>query len=51
MAFDAPLPDPAKLLALWMEWERGEVNPGRVIANLKTGGLRDLLESLSNPES
>jgi hypothetical protein len=29
-----------------MEWERGETPPGRVIANLKTGGIRDLLESL-----
>jgi hypothetical protein len=30
-----------------MEWERGEETPGRVIANLKTGGLRDLLETLA----
>ncbi len=29
-----------------MEWERGELPPGRVMANLKTGGLRDLLEVL-----
>jgi hypothetical protein len=43
---DRPAPDPAKLLAQWMEWERGEQTPGRVIANLKTGGLRDLLEGL-----
>jgi hypothetical protein len=43
---DRPPPDPAKLLALWMEWEKGEATPGRVMANLKTGGLRDLLESL-----
>jgi hypothetical protein len=43
---DRPSPDPAKLLAHWMEWERGEATPGRVMANLKTGGLRDLLESL-----
>jgi hypothetical protein len=27
-----------------MEWERGETPPGRVMSNLKTGGLRDLLE-------
>lgn len=39
-------PDPAKLLAAWMEWERGDVTPGRVMANLKTGGLRELLEGL-----
>ncbi len=29
-----------------MEWERGETPPGRVMSNLKTGGLRDLLEAL-----
>ena len=29
-----------------MEWERGEETPGRVMANLKTAGLRDLLEEL-----
>jgi hypothetical protein len=43
---DRPLPDPAKLLHEWMEWERGEATPGRVMANLKTAGLRDLLEQL-----
>jgi hypothetical protein len=32
-----------------MEWERGETPPGRVISNLKTGGLRELLESLAEP--
>jgi hypothetical protein len=41
---DRPPPDPAKLLQTWMEWERGELPPGRVMANLKMGGLRDLLE-------
>ncbi|MBA2750820.1 MAG: hypothetical protein H0U41_01090 [Actinobacteria bacterium] len=40
-----PAPDPEKLLAFWLEWERGDTPPGRVLANLKTGGLRDLLES------
>ncbi|MGC8626538.1 MAG: hypothetical protein ACP5VR_03110 [Acidimicrobiales bacterium] len=44
---DRPAPDPAKLLAMWMEWERGDESPGRVMANLKTGGLRQLLEELS----
>jgi hypothetical protein len=43
---DRPLPDPAKLLASWMEWEKGETTPGRVMANLKTGGLREVLEEL-----
>ena len=43
---ERPPPDPTKLLARWMEWERGEEPPGRVMANLKTGGLRELLEQL-----
>lgn len=29
-----------------MEWERGETPPGRVVSNLKTGGLPELLASL-----
>jgi hypothetical protein len=40
------LPDPRKLLAHWMEWERGETPPGRVMSNLKTDGMRDALELL-----
>ena len=43
----API-DPAKLLAFWMEWERGETPPGQVLANLKTGGLKELLEELTS---
>jgi hypothetical protein len=43
---DIPPPDPEKLLAAWMEWERGETPPGRVMSNLKTGGLPDLLRAL-----
>jgi hypothetical protein len=43
---DRPPPDPSKLLASWMEWEKGETPPGRVITNLKSGGLREVLESL-----
>lgn len=46
---ERPPADPKKLLAQWMEWERGETPPGRVMANLKTGGLRDLLEQLAAP--
>jgi hypothetical protein len=41
---DRPPPNPAKLLEAWMEWEHGEVPPGRAMSNLKLGGLRDLLE-------
>ncbi len=44
---DRPPADPKKLLASWMEWEKGETPPGRVISNLKNGGLRELLESLA----
>jgi hypothetical protein len=43
---ELPEPDPSKLLQSWMEWERGEVTPGRAMANLKTGGMRQLLEGL-----
>lgn len=42
-----PPPDPIKLLSQWMEWEKGEATPGRVMANLKTSGMRDLLEALA----
>ncbi len=44
---ERPPPDPAKLLSLWMEWERGETPPGRVLSNLKTAGMRELLEALA----
>ena len=44
---DRPPADPAKLLSTWMEWERGESTPGRVLADLKTGGMRDVLEHLA----
>lgn len=44
---DRPAPDPAKLLQDWMAFEAGEEEPGRVLANLKKGGLRDVLEALA----
>ncbi len=43
---DKPSPDPEKLLAFWNEFEDGDTPPGRVIANLKTAGLPDLLREL-----
>lgn len=43
---DKPTPDPAKLLGYWEEWERGETPPGKVLSNLKTAGLADLLTTL-----
>jgi hypothetical protein len=45
-AMDTPPPDPHKLLEHWMAWEKGEVTPGRTLADLKTGGLRQVLEDL-----
>ena len=44
---DKPPPNPAKLLNAWMEWERGENPPGRVLADLKIAGMRELLEELA----
>lgn len=43
---EIPVADPTKLLTAWMEWETGESTPGRVMANLKTGGMRELLDHL-----
>jgi hypothetical protein len=48
---DRPPPDAKKLLSQWEEWETGETPPGRVMSNLKTGGLPDLLRSLVEDES
>ena len=47
---ERPTPSPTKLLNQWMEWERGDETPGRVMANLKIGGLRELLEAWSKSE-
>jgi hypothetical protein len=41
---ETPPPDPAALLATWMEWERAESTPGKVLSDLKRGGMRTLLE-------
>ena len=46
MAFERPAPDLNKLLAAWEEFERGEEQPGKVLANLKTAGLADVLAEL-----
>jgi hypothetical protein len=48
---DLPPPDPKKLLNYWMEWEKGETPPGKVISNLKTAGMRELLEQLAGERS
>jgi hypothetical protein len=44
---DRPPADPVKMLDSWMAWERGEITPGRVMADLKTNGLREILEGLA----
>ena len=43
---DKPAPDAAKLLGYWEEWEKGETPPGKVLPNLKTDGMPELLRSL-----
>ena len=43
---DKPAPDAAKLRGYWEEWEKGETPPGKVLANLKTAGMPELLRSL-----
>ncbi len=42
---ERPPPQPAKLLNIWEAWRRGESLPGRTMADLKLGGLRELLEA------
>jgi hypothetical protein len=46
MSFERPVPDLTKLLAAWEEFERGEQQPGKVLANLKTAGLPEVLAEL-----
>jgi hypothetical protein len=48
VAFEVPPPDLAKLLAAWEEWEAGGQLPGKVLANLKTAGLPEVLRQLSD---
>jgi hypothetical protein len=46
MSFDQPAPDLSKLLAAWEAFEAGEELPGKVLANLKTAGLPQVLKEL-----
>lgn len=46
MSFEPPAPDLQKLLAAWEEFEAGEQTPGKVLANLKTAGLPQVLRQL-----
>jgi hypothetical protein len=47
MTFEQPPPDLVKLIAAWEEFEAGEQTPGRVLANLKTAGLPEVLRQLA----
>lgn len=47
MTFERPAPDLSKLLTAWQEWEAGEQAPGKVLANLKTAGLAEVLAELA----
>jgi hypothetical protein len=46
MSFEPPAPDLNKLITAWDEFERGEQLPGKVLANLKTAGLPQILQQL-----
>lgn len=48
MAFERPAPDLNKLITAWEAWEKGEEMPGRVLANLKTSGLAEVLSELKS---
>lgn len=47
MPFERPAPDLTKLISAWQAFERGEEAPGKVLANLKTAGLADVLQQLT----
>jgi hypothetical protein len=47
MSFERPAPDLSKLIVAWEQFEAGEESPGRVLANLKTAGLGDVLRELA----
>jgi hypothetical protein len=44
--FERPAPDIAKIASAWEQWERGEESPGRVMADMKTAGLAEVLQRL-----
>ncbi|MBA3286719.1 MAG: hypothetical protein H0U21_01665 [Acidimicrobiia bacterium] len=46
MAFDRPAPDLQKLVIAWEQFEAGQEAPGKVLANLKTAGLAEVLREL-----
>jgi len=46
MTFDKPAPDLAKIQAVWEKWEKGDEQPGRTLASLKTAGLDTVIKLL-----
>lgn len=46
MPFTKPAPDLAKIIVAWEKWEKGEEQPGRTLASLKTAGLDVVLRYL-----
>ena len=48
MAFERPAPDLNKLITAWDLFEKGEEMPGRILANLKTAGLAEVLAELKS---
>jgi hypothetical protein len=42
---EQPPPDLDKVVAAWMEFEKGTAMPGRVLADLKKAGLREILDA------
>ena len=47
MSFEQPAPDLSKIVAAWEEWETGDQTPGRVLADMKTAGLPEILRQLT----
>ncbi len=45
---DRPAPDPARLAGQFAEWIRGETMVGRMLANLKTGRLPEVLDATAD---
>jgi hypothetical protein len=46
MTFERPAPDLQKLVSAWEQFELGEETAGKVLANLKTAGLPEVLKEL-----
>lgn len=46
MGFERPAADLDKIRTAWETWERGEEQPGKTLADLKTAGLDELIARL-----